>query len=142
MEMQHLNFTLEVVNGSISILSFFLLFFLGIYLIYDIRREGFSVKIFFLMSTAVSLVVALFVEKLGTLTTRTVVWAWRAQGGAVPFTKVEDFFLILGAVFSATGIVMMVRVLSRPRFGDWPWMTASVVMLSYATVEMIINLMR
>jgi hypothetical protein len=140
--MQKLNFTLEIINGSISILTFFLLFFLVVYLISDLKREGFSVKVFFLMSTAVSLVVALFVEKLGALTTRTVIWIWRAHGGNLPFSTLEDILLVVGAVFTAAGLVMMIRVLSRPRFGEWPWIVSSVAALDYTALELILNLTR
>jgi len=140
--MDKLNFTLEVINGSVSILTFFLLFFLSVYLTSTIRREGFTWKSFFWVSTAASLVVALFIEKTGTLATRTVTWIWRARGGNLPFTEAQDFFLVLGAFFTAIGLIMMIRVLSRPRFGNWPWMVSTIVALDYVGVETFIHLMR
>lgn len=140
--MDRLNFTLEVINGSVSILTFFLLFFLSVYLASNIQREGFTWKSFFWMSTAVSLVTALFIEKTGTLASRTVVWIWRTQGGTLPFTKIEDFFLVIGALLTAIGLIMMIRVLSRPRFGNWPWMVSTIVALDYVGVETFIHLMR
>jgi hypothetical protein len=140
--MTQLNFTLEIINGSISILTFFLLFFLSVYLVSHIRREGFTWKTFLWMSTAASLVVALFIEKTGTLATRTVTWAWRSRGGNLPFTSIEDFFLIVGAILTVIGLIMMIRVLSRPRFGNWPWMVSTIVALDYVGVETFIHLMR
>jgi hypothetical protein len=140
--MQNLNTTLEIINGSVAILSFLLIFFLLSYLISDIQREGFSARNFLIKSTAISLVVALLVEKSGTFMTRTIVWAWRTRGGTLPFTTVEGFFLISGAVFTAFGLIMMIRVLSRPQLGDWPWMTSATVSLLYVAMEVIVHLMR
>jgi hypothetical protein len=140
--MDRLNFTLEVINGSISILTFFLLFFLSVYLASHIRREGFTWKSFFWMSTAASLVVTLFIEKTGTLATRTVTWIWRSRGGNLPFTSIENFFLVIGAVLTVIGLIMMIRVLSRPRFGNWPWMVSTIVALGYVGVESFTHLMR
>lgn len=140
--MERLNFTLELINGSIAILSFFLLFFLTTYLVSDIKREGFSFKTFFWMSTAASLVVSLFIEKTGTFATRTVIWLWRTNGGGVVFDQTQDFFLIFGSLLTTAGLVMMIRVLSRPRFGNWPWMVSTIVAIDYVTVETIIHAMR
>lgn len=140
--MNQLNFILELINGSISILTFFLLLFLTIYLKYDLHRANFTWKTFFLSSTAVSLVVAMFFDKIGTLMTRTVIWAWRVKGGTIVLNGIEDLFLVTGAFFTALGSIMLIRVLSRPRFGNWPWLISALFVIGYVIVEIFFHLMR
>lgn len=137
-----LNFFLQVANGAIAMLTFFLLFFLFVYLHYDIRRDGFKFKTFFLMSTAASLVVTIAIEKLGTFFTRLAVWIWRGHGGVDAFSTTENALFVLGAMLTAFGLVLMIRVLSRPRFGDWPWMFSVTMAAIYVVVECSIWLTR
>lgn len=138
--MQTLNFTLEVINGSISVLTYFVLIFLGYYLVSGFGRHQFTWKNLFIISTAIGLAFSLFIEKMGTFLTRTIIWLWRVAGAQVPFTVAQNVVLIVGALLTMMGLLMMIRVLSRPRFGNWPWATAAIIVATYDVVSVIIHL--
>ncbi len=137
--MQKLNFTLEVINGAVSILIFFLLVWIAFHL-FDRRR---FFKSWWALALGIpgglSLAFYLGVEQSGTLLTRVVVWVWRMTGGSVPFSSVQNGLLILGAVSTGLGILLIIRLLSRPRFGDWPWLTAFFVSIGYVIVRSLIH---
>lgn len=140
--MQNLNFILEVINGSVSILTYFLLVFLAYYIAEDFGKETFTWRNLFVLSTAMALVIALFVEKTGTFLTRSVIWLWRMTGGSVPFSVAENLILIVGAALTMMGLLMLIRILSRQRFGNWPWAFAAVIVFSYDAAAVITHLMR
>lgn len=139
--MGSLNFVLEQVNAAASLLTISLLIFLTFYLwdwlVYKGRTPLRAILVG--LPPAIALAAILYLEKIGTLLTRSVVWVWRAfRGGAVPFTGGEVFFLLSGAVITSIALLLTIRLLTRPRFGDWPWLaSASVTCLYLATTTLI-----
>lgn len=140
--MQTLNFTLEVINGSISILTYFVLLFLGYYLITELGLKRFTWKNLFIISTAIGLAFSLFIEQLGSFLTRMIIWFWRMAGANVPFTPTQNGMLVLGAAITMVGLIMMIRVLSRPRFGEWPWVIATAIVVSYDALAVALHFVK
>lgn len=137
--MANLNFILEQANGSTSILSFSLLVFLTFYLWDWLHYKNMNVwtALFVGLPPAIALALVLYLEKIGTLMTRAVVWAWRMAGAAKPFTEIETDFLLGGALLTALGLLLMIRLLTMPRFGNWPWLASAGLTIAYLTVNTI-----
>lgn len=136
--MQNANFILELSNGCNSIITAFLLLFLTSYLFTGISRKGLRWRLLFMVPTALALGIAMYVEKVGTLVTRSGIWVWRlTTQGELPFTSVQTAFLILGSLITTVGLLMLLRILSRPRYGDWPWSIALSTVLIYVVGTII-----
>lgn len=137
-----LNFILERINGVIIVQSFCLLIVLLVYLYWEIRLGKMSWRDIFMarIPIGMSLALALLTEEIGILTLRGAIYAWRRFGGgetASPMNRSERISLLVGTLICAVGILWLTRILSRPMFGDWPWLVAaglSAVYLSQAFV--------
>lgn len=129
--METLSFILELLNGTSSILVFFLLVWLSFHLYDRHSEDGIGIVASVLgMAGGVSLALYLYVEQAGLFLTRAVVFNWRINGAMYPFTFSQNIIFGLGAFMVSSGILLMIRLLSRPRFGEWPWvMTAAVTSL-------------
>lgn len=136
-----LNFVLETVNGVVAILTFFLLIFLTMYLFSELRRRHLAWRALMMsLPIGMSLALALYVEKVGALLTRVVVWVWRrlgAGGAGGPMSHVQLQAMLLGAVLMAIGLLMLIRVLSKPRFGNWPWIVSGCITVGYVAVSVM-----
>ena len=141
--MVNLNFILEQINASTSLLIFFFLCWSSWYLWEFFAYRGYSWRTIFVgLPPAIGLLLILFFEKIGTLMTRATIWAWRAgTGGTLPFTDTQTAFLLAGATFTAIGILFLIRVLSRPRLGEWPWMGAGIIAGGWVLISTLIHLM-
>jgi hypothetical protein len=139
--MSNLNFILEQANGSTSILTFALLVFLTFYLWDWLRYKKMNLwtALFVGLPPAIALAVILYLEKIGTLMTRSVVWVWRMGGGKTPFTETETIFLLGGAVLTALGLLLMIRLLTSPRFGAWPWLASAGAAIAYLAVNTVLH---
>lgn len=130
--MEHQNFILEVVNGVVAIDTFFFLVWCAAHLHFEFQRRRLTWYFAICCLPSVAIVVAMFDEKIGMLISRVVIWAWRVRGGTEALVDAESLALILGATTTAIGLLWMIAILSRPRFGEWPWRIATGVTLCYA----------
>jgi hypothetical protein len=131
--MQNLNFTLKVINGAITLLTISLLIFMTFYIVNAFKRRRLSWRnLWFGLPISVSLAFIIYIDKLGALITRLVVWTWRNKGGdSSPFNTPETWWLFIGALVTGLGMLLMIRLLSRPRFGDWPWLASAAITTLY-----------
>lgn len=132
MEQQHQNFILEVINGSVAIATFFFLIWCATHLYYEFKQRKLTWYFAIVGLPSVAIVVAMFDEKLGMLISRSVIWAWRVRGGTDPLVDLESLALVTGATITAIGLLWMIAILSRPRFGEMPWRIAAGVTICYA----------
>jgi hypothetical protein len=139
--MESLKFALELLNGTTTLLSFFLLIWLSFYLYERYHeRDGVTLwSMFFGISGAVSLALYLYIEELGLFLTRLVVWVWRMDGAEHPFTDTQNIVFITGGFLFSLAILLMIRVLSRPRFGEWPWFMAGLITTVYVVTRSIVH---
>lgn len=128
------NFTLEIINGANFQLTFlFILWSLfHLYSEFDQRELTWKEALLF---PSISFVIALTSEKFGTAITRGVVWLWRMGGGNVPFSHVQNALLIFGACFTCGGLLWLIAILTKRRFGPWPWRIAALWILLYIAVS-------
>jgi hypothetical protein len=139
--MKILNFVLETTNGAVSLLTAFFLIFLTVYLIQEFRARKLTWrKMAAALPVGIAVALALYIEKVGALTTRIIIFIWRVHGGDIPFSDIELGLLSFGAEATAVGLLMMMRILSRARYGDWPWIVVSLITLVYVGVTMALYL--
>jgi hypothetical protein len=142
--MERLNFILEQANGSTSVLTFALLVFLTFYLCdwLHYKKMNFLAAFFVGLPPAIALASILYLEKVGTLMTRLVALVWRMTGGGkTPFTLVQTYFLLAGAIVTAIGLLLMIRLLTMPRFGNWPWLVSAGLAGVFLVVNSVIHAM-
>lgn len=140
--MGNLNFILEQVNGSVALLTFFFLCFSSWYLWDFLAYRGFAMRAALVgLPPAVTLLLVMDVEKLGTLMTRSVIWGWRIMGGGlIPFSHAETTILLVGASLTAIGLLLLIRLLSRPYFGEWPWLVSGGISLAQIGISTAFHL--
>lgn len=129
--MMNQNTTLEIVNGTVTILTFFLVVWLAIHIFTEFKYRKLTWKFALISLPSVAFAVALFTDKLGNMVTRVTVLIWRWTGGNTPFTYLDNWFLIIGTSITSVALLWIIAILSRARYGDWPWHLAGVVTLLY-----------
>ena len=126
------NFILEITNGVVSILVLCLLVWLFEHLRTEFRQRGLTWKMALFGMPSVAIVAALMLEKSGTAISRIVIFFWRFGGGSFQFTRTQNSLLIVGSLITASGLLWIIAILSRPRYGEWPWRASAVLAASYA----------
>lgn len=138
--MDQQNFILEVTNGVISILLVCLLVWLIAHLRAEFSQRALTWKIALFGMPSVTIVVALLFENFGTATSRIVIWMWRIGGGSLPFTWVQSSLLITASLLTASGLLWIIAILSKPRYGEWPWRASAALAASYALLAIAFRL--
>lgn len=135
-----LNLFLELINGVAVILTvcllIFLTFYLGDWLAYK-HRSGWDALLIGL-PPAIALASLIYMNEVGIVMARLVGWVWRAfYNGAIPFTPMEVGFIIAGCLISSTAIIFMIRLLTLPRLGNWPWIASAIAAVVYVIFSII-----
>jgi hypothetical protein len=80
------------------------------------------------------------VENFGTGLTRVLSWIWRMGGGELPFNDLQNLILITGSLLTASGLLWMIAILSRPRYGEWPWRASAAIAGGYVLLAVAVRL--
>lgn len=130
-----LNLLLEITNGAWSIISVSMLIFLTFYLRESAILRRVSPRQWFgSLPVSMQLAVGLYVLCAGILLRSIFVWLWRIAGGG-EFGTLQLTTVMTGTAIGCIGLLCMLRVVSRARYGHWPWaMTGAVVVLYIASV--------
>src|SRR5271165_6552563 len=132
-----MNLPLEILDGGGAILGFFYLVWAANYLRRETSRRhlGFSDWFNGLLPPSMHLVVAIFVFDLGVFIRTTVMWVWRMRG-AKDFGPIEIGLLGFGGAVVIAGALCKIRAITKPDFGDGPWLAAAgaVALFVIATV--------
>lgn len=134
------NFSLEIINGVVTIDTFFFLVWCAYHLHGEFQRRTLTWWFALTALPSVAIVVSMFSEKLGSMATRSVVWVWRLEGGARAFTDIENGLLFGGSALTAVGLLWSIAILTRMRLGNWPWVIALTTTLLYVVVGTIVHL--
>lgn len=126
-----LNKLLEIVNGNLAILRFEFLIFLAVYL-YMAADEMKPRDWFVALPLGMAVAVSMFFNNAGELGRNVVVWTWRVStGGVVPLTDFQLGMLTAFASVAALGLLLMIRIFSRPFFGNFPWVFCAITVIGY-----------
>lgn len=123
--------TLEILNGAWSILSLCLLIFLIVYFIGQWRAENLNWKSLVALPLGMMVALSLFIQNSGAFASRATVWWWRHFSPGAPLSTINIYALIAAAAVANIGALMVIRVFSRPRFGDGPWLASLAVTVVY-----------
>ncbi|WP_187399363.1 hypothetical protein [Bradyrhizobium paxllaeri] len=136
-EHSEVNFYLEMINGTSVILIAVLLAFLVTYIKAELHRRDLSWRDLFDYPAGLSLALSITVAAFGFALTRGSLWVWRQFGSGEQMSEWQLHLALIGSAITSLGILWMIRVLSRPRFGDWPWIAAGSATLLYAAINAV-----
>jgi hypothetical protein len=128
--------TLEILNGVGVILAGCFLVFLTVYLAREHKARNLRLRDwFFRLPPSMHLVVAIYVFDLGVVVRAGVIWIWRRffEGGSMSLMQL--MLLLVGAVIIAIGSLCKIRAVSKPSFGNWPWLASLALVVAYLVVE-------
>jgi hypothetical protein len=94
-------------------------------------------------ATVLALALALYLDKLGVLMTRVSVWTWRRFGDGLvggPMNDAQLYLLLVGTPLSAIGLLWLIEILSRPRYGNWPWLACVAITLIFLIATFALHL--
>ena len=126
---------LEAANGVWAILALWLTAFM-VYHIAKIlaqRRIGWRrVLLNFDLPLSVQLAFGVLVISLAVLVTRGFIWFARMQhGGNVDSIVAQSGFYLFGTALGVGGFLSILRTISQPSFGHWPWVGALISATAY-----------
>jgi hypothetical protein len=130
-----MNFVLETINGTALILAVVLLLFLSFYLASELRRRDLSWHDLFDYPAGMSFALSIAVTNCGVVITRSNLWSWRRLGTGEQMSPWQIDIHLLGTAMTSLGMLWMIRVLSRARFGEWPWITSGGLALIYVAID-------
>jgi len=87
-------------------------------------------------SAGIALALPLIGVNCGILITRGSVYTWRHMGGAAPLGQSQRVLVLIGTIITALALLWLVRVLSRARFGEWPWIATGSAALAYVAYSL------
>ncbi len=132
------NFYLESVNATITILLAAALAFLSVYIVEQKRQRGLTWLACWLgPPPGMALAMPMWTIKLGLVMTRGAIWTLREFSDLDGPIGWELYPLLIGTAISAVGALWLVGVLGRARYGDWPWVAAGCAALAYVALRAI-----
>jgi hypothetical protein len=125
-------YLLEMANGLWTIILFYIVVFLA----YHLVKVGVQRRLFWRgwihQPTSVQLAVGVWVASIGVLGTRYVTWYSRYENdGHISMTSFDTGSFVLCTVIGAAGFMCILRVITKPVLGHWPWVTAMLWCLIY-----------
>jgi hypothetical protein len=132
------NFVLETINGSVSILLIVAIAFFVRYLVDQRRLRGLSWREMVLdPPPGINLALPMLVIKVGMLLSRGTLWIWRQFGGGVQMPAWQLDATVLGTAITSLGLLWLLRVLTRGMFGNRVWIVTACVVLLYIAVNSV-----
>lgn len=123
-------FLLELLNGNWAVGATSLAIICAIYLIHETAARGlpswhWRKKITIGMRVAI----ALMTLSVGIAIRSTEVYIWRAFDGDI--VDLSQFWLILGGSVALLGFLCCIREISKPLYGNGPWIWTLVTMMVF-----------
>lgn len=131
----------ELLNGSSVAPILLLQVLLSRYLAIEARKRGLRWWGWHRLPPDMDLVLAMFVFDAGVLARSFVSWAWRFFG-AQDLASAESAGLVAGAFLIAVGALCKIRALTRPEYGNGPWLAASAATAVVVVVLLVLMLGR
>ena len=130
-------FLLELLNGNWGIASASLAIICGMYLLHETLARGMpSWQWRKKITVGMRVAIALMTLSLGVSIRSTEVYIWRVLSGDLP--DLSQFWLILGGTIALVGFLCCIREISKPLYGNGPWIWTLVFMALF-TVASITN---
>lgn len=127
---------LEMLNGVGVILAVCFLAFLTVYLAREHKARDLRFRDwFFRLPPSMHLVVAIYVFDLGVVVRAGVIWIWRRFFSGGDMSLIQLALLLVGAGIIAIGSLCKIRAISKPSFGNWPWVASTGLVVFYLAIE-------
>lgn len=130
---------LELLNGAGMVLEFCFIGLMLMYLWRETRRRGlaFADWIGGKLPPSMNLAIAVVVCDCGVWVRTIVIWAWREFYGGGDFGNWQAAALVLGALLIVVGSLCKIRAVSKPDYGDGPWMLAAAATLAFVLASVL-----
>lgn len=133
------NLPLELLNGAGTVVSAFFLASMVRYLWNETIRRKLGVRQWLTMSLPPSMnfgaAVVLF--DVGVWVRSVDIWIWRRFFGAGDFNALQLIILVAGAFAIVLGGLCKVRAITRPDFGDGPWLAAAATTAAFLVLTAV-----
>lgn len=127
-------------NGAGAVLGGFLLGILSLYLIKEHRRRELRLhQWWFKLPPSMHFAIATYIFVAGTSLRFGAIWLWREFGASPTFGGYSFGALVAGGVLSCIGALCMIRSLSKPDYGDGPWMLAAAAVFFFLFVSSVLG---
>jgi hypothetical protein len=127
-------FLLELLNGNWGIAAAALTIICGIYLSHEAVARRIPLWDRERMTLGMRVSVGLFFLSLGVAIRSAEVYFWRRLGGD-NLGDLSQGWLILGSGIALVGFLCCIRVISRPLYGNRPWIWTLVVMIAFTVAS-------
>ncbi len=117
---------LELLNGAAVVPGLIVIALLTRYIVKEAKRRGLHPLNWGRFPPGMNLVLAMFLFVIGVWGEKVSKWAWRAFG-AGPFGISLTASLIFFGFLIIIGLLCKIRALTRPDFGNWPWLASAAV---------------
>lgn len=117
---------LELLNGAAFTPELLCLAILANYLAREARDRGLRWFDWFHLPANMDLVLAVLICDFGLFARTTITWAWRFFGMG-DFNAAQVAGLVGGGVFITLGFLCKIRALTRPDYGNGPWIVSSIL---------------
>lgn len=131
---------LEIINGNGMLLDGFFLALIGMYLAEETRRRKLRARDWlFRLPVSMHFAVAVAVFDVHVFGKDLLVWQWRRYGHAGAFSHVQIVALVLLGLLGVVGALCKIRAISRPDYGDGPWLLALLVAAAFTAASLLIR---
>jgi len=121
------SFLLELLNGNWGIAATSLAIICAIYLIHETAARGMpSWEWRKKMTLGMRVAIAMMVLSIGVAVRSAEVYLWRAMSGDL--TELNLLWLTFGGSVALLGFLCCIREISKPLYGDGPWIWTLVTM--------------
>lgn len=115
----------EMSNGVWAILAFWLSIFLTHHLVMVWRSHHFRWKSFINLPLSMQLAIGMLVVTIAILINQTAVWyARHTNFGVFSEQASSSVIFLVGKTVGIVGLLCILRTVSKPALGNWPWLSA------------------
>lgn len=123
---------LEVANGVWAIVALWLTVFLIYHLLLVKSQRSISWSRMFNLPLSMQLAVGTLVVSSAIFITRTIIWLSRhANNGLLSLQATDTIAFVSGTVLGIIGFLCILRTVTRPLLGHWPWIGALLNAAAY-----------
>lgn len=132
-----LNFVLSLVDGTVLITASSAAVFIMMYIFDNYRASGRSSLIKYLYHAPLGVRVALPIlsVRVGAVLLVGALLSSRFRDQRI--NSLEIIIVLLGIVLLVFGLIWMTRVLTAHIYGEWPWVTTTLITLLYIVAMMV-----
>ena len=132
-------FFLEITSGSGIVPELTMMILLMTYLSKEARDRNLHFLDWPSLPPQMDLVIALLIFDSGILINSCMVWVWRRFLNAASFNITQSIFLGLGRTLILFGSICVVRALTKPDYGDRPWIITWFITIMAAILLIFIR---